>query len=634
MGLTNKELSIKMTMRDMATKELTRAQGRIKKFSRKAKQGFVSLAAKVYLAEKAFHALSAAVSKTAIPLIQVGSKVEDLKIRLNVLFKSTEKGNQVFKDMSTLAGNVPKTYDEIMESATNLAGVVKGGTDEINKLMPMIVDISSATGLSVEETTSQMIRMYSSGIASADMFRERGISAALGFKSGISYTNQETMDILYKQWEEGFGKYVGASEQLATTFTGMSSMMQDAWFQFKQGIGEPMFESIKVDMQAVLKLIEASKKEGGEYSGVIKDMGESFQEAYDSAKNLFAVALIGGGQVIDIFNEIVFASKGAQAAWVGMISGIMSGASWLGNIPGIGSRIVDKEALEAGVDAAIEGLHRLNTEIKEARERADVDYSENIEQRIQAFKESLDQEKEALIEHQEDLGRIVIEGDKQIAQREKIIELTDLQKEKYKELGAVNKQIEKAFSRNLAGMMTGAKTAKEAFQGLGDVLVNMIANYLAEWIIAKTVGQALEKTAVALAVTDAVILAEAWKPAAVFAAVATAGGAAVAGAAGLTAAYMSATGLSAVSKIPGLAEGGIVPATPGGRIIRVAEGGEDEAIVPLGKGGNRVSEYMGESAVIIEEINIYGNVDEGNARDLAEEIGEVVRRERGYIRSL
>lgn len=34
-------------------------------------------------------------------------------------------------------------------------------------------------------------------------------------------------------------------------------------------------------------------------------------------------------------------------------------------------------------------------------------------------------------------------------------------------------------------------------------------------------------------------------------------------------------------RIPELAQGGIVPATPGGRIVRVAEGGEDEAVIPL-----------------------------------------------------
>ena len=38
-----------------------------------------------------------------------------------------------------------------------------------------------------------------------------------------------------------------------------------------------------------------------------------------------------------------------------------------------------------------------------------------------------------------------------------------------------------------------------------------------------------------------------------------------------------------IPHIPKLAEGGIVPATPGGRLVRVAEAGEAEAIVPLSK---------------------------------------------------
>jgi len=40
-----------------------------------------------------------------------------------------------------------------------------------------------------------------------------------------------------------------------------------------------------------------------------------------------------------------------------------------------------------------------------------------------------------------------------------------------------------------------------------------------------------------------------------------------------------------IPKIPQLAEGGIVPATPGGRLVNVAEGGQAEAIIPLSKMG-------------------------------------------------
>lgn len=44
-----------------------------------------------------------------------------------------------------------------------------------------------------------------------------------------------------------------------------------------------------------------------------------------------------------------------------------------------------------------------------------------------------------------------------------------------------------------------------------------------------------------------------------------------------------------VGAIPGFAEGGIVRARPGGRIVRVGEGGQDEAILPLRRGGGGVA---------------------------------------------
>jgi hypothetical protein len=40
-----------------------------------------------------------------------------------------------------------------------------------------------------------------------------------------------------------------------------------------------------------------------------------------------------------------------------------------------------------------------------------------------------------------------------------------------------------------------------------------------------------------------------------------------------------------VRQIPSLAEGGVVRATPGGRLVRVAEAGQDEAVVPLSRAG-------------------------------------------------
>ena len=73
----------------------------------------------------------------------------------------------------------------------------------------------------------------------------------------------------------------------------------------------------------------------------------------------------------------------------------------------------------------------------------------------------------------------------------------------------------------------------------------------------------------------------------------TGGLAGIAIAGGLTAAILAAT-----NNIPEMAEGGVVPATPGGRIVKVAEAGQAEAIIPLNKMNNIVAPQQDNSALI------------------------------------
>lgn len=66
-------------------------------------------------------------------------------------------------------------------------------------------------------------------------------------------------------------------------------------------------------------------------------------------------------------------------------------------------------------------------------------------------------------------------------------------------------------------------------------------------------------------------------------------------------------GTVSVPKIPQLAEGGIVKASPGGTLVNVGEGGQDEAVVPLGRGGQALS--RGDDRPIIVEIAPGGEAD-------------------------
>jgi len=177
-----------------------------------------------------------ALGAVAKSFIDAANTTEQLNIRLGVLLGSVEEGNRLFSEMTQFASEVPFEFEEIMESSTALAGVMKGGVDEIKEWMPLIGDLAATTGLGIQETTEQVQRMLSAGAASADKFRERGVTAMLGFQSGVSYSAEETKQRLMDAWKDPLSKFKGATKQLATSWTGIMSMIGDKWFAIKTTI--------------------------------------------------------------------------------------------------------------------------------------------------------------------------------------------------------------------------------------------------------------------------------------------------------------------------------------------------------------------------------------------------------------
>jgi len=59
--------------------------------------------------------------------------------------------------------------------------------------------------------------MYSAGAASADLFRERGILAMLGFQAGVTYSAEETRQRLMQAWLEPESKFKGMTGEMAKT---------------------------------------------------------------------------------------------------------------------------------------------------------------------------------------------------------------------------------------------------------------------------------------------------------------------------------------------------------------------------------------------------------------------------------
>lgn len=211
--------------------------------------------------------------------------------------------------------------------------------------------------------------------------------------------------------------------------------------------------------------------------------------------------------------------------------------------------------------------------------------------------------------------------------------------------GIVNlgNQINSSFTDALANLLSGATSAKEAVEQLGKSLIAAVARFVAEQIVANTIGSAIQAAQTAALTAMGATLTAAFAPAALAANIASFGGAAAAAAATFPIALGSFStalaGAATTASLVNSANSGLISGAAGfarGTDNIPARLSAGEMVVPptfadairagrLTLGGPDV-ENFGNSGTVIEriDININGDVSEDNAALLAREIDEQI----------
>ncbi len=294
--------------------------------------------------------------------VNVGKEVESLQVRFKFLFGSVEEGAVAFDNLTKFAARVPFSLDEISRASGNLA-VVADDANDLNRILEITGNVAAVTGLDFETTSSQIQRAFSGGIGAADLFRERGVRALLGFQAGAKVTAEETI----KRFEElfsGDGQFAKATTDLAQTLEGTISMIGDKYFKFQKDVAAGFFDELKGEFGDLNKFLEENEEQikdiataiGENFAGALTSASDTIKAVAPAVKNI-ADALgttINGFkslpefvQTSGIISVLLFGKKGALAVGavsflVGQISELMDRAKELGALKGITFDDLDK----------------------------------------------------------------------------------------------------------------------------------------------------------------------------------------------------------------------------------------------------------------------------------------------------
>ena len=423
--------------------------------------------------------------------VNVGREVEELGIRFNFLFGNVEEGQKAFKGLIDFAGRVPFSLQEIASASGNLA-VVTDNAEELQKVLKITGNVAAVTGLDFRTTAEQIQRSFSSGIGAADLFRERGVRALLGFKAGMQVTTEETI----ARFEELFGengRFSKATEVLATTFTGTLSMLSDKLFKFKLETNEAgFFDFVKNALVVINRTIETNQKALSDFSTAVgQGMVNFIKQAIlgtaaliDTLAPIFRIVFNGINGLVEIIKAL---PPGMRE--LGVLGFLMLGRG--GKIAVVGILALLKK-MGVDLDELTNKFFKDNADGNMGRtfEKAN-EFIKKIDENILASRKSMEELMKAATSFEKETKQVGINLQKI---KDNVLESFKKDFESINEtIGKMAQSGIKAFSRGLAEALVLGKELNMTFKEIAQKLLVDIVAFTIQIVIQETIRNALKK---------------------------------------------------------------------------------------------------------------------------------------------
>ena len=254
MALTVGELAVELDARTTQFRSALRAaESRLDRFEatstrRTAAVGrsFARMGGQVAAVTAAVGALAAAFATLGLGRfvaagIREAATFESIGVSLEVLTGSAEAAAKVLEQVNELVVETPFGLEEVASAARQLGVIFADDTDKIIEFTRITADLAAATNKPIQQIGENLSRAFSAGLASAEVFREAGITRLIlqqAMVTDVAKLSTEQLEEALRGLTSEGGRAFQAALRQAQTLGGSISNTTIAFRLFRTEVGK------------------------------------------------------------------------------------------------------------------------------------------------------------------------------------------------------------------------------------------------------------------------------------------------------------------------------------------------------------------------------------------------------------
>ena len=332
-----------LELSDKATPALKRVGREMKDTTEKAKDLKISLGAvgtALKIGAAALTAASAGFAAVGVGAIKAGSQMEGFETRLTVLMGSTVDAKKRLDELFTIGSTTPFQLPGLIEAEVNLRAL--GVNAE--KTLPMVMDFAGAMGVDLASAAVEVGRAMQFGAGAVETISGRALRAQVELRTGadaLKMSTDEYREAMIDTLTDKDGIFAGGTQKLASTFGGLVSNLQDAFFKFQKQVSEAgVFKVAKETVIEILRVIGRNQDAMLVLARVVSEgLSKALLGSLKLMGKMFDMALALGAAFLDIGRK-----------WTELVIGLGEAA----NIIGMGPSKEEMGALRERLDTLTE----------------------------------------------------------------------------------------------------------------------------------------------------------------------------------------------------------------------------------------------------------------------------------------